>query len=272
VLSARVNITIDEIADLAQALADPPNQVDLAFFQDKIKDAEKQLAQFQQLFPDDSEPHKAEARLRDILSQHKRAVAALEKAWKAGPRGSGVAIRLAQYYEEHNEPDRSGEVLRSAIERNPDDRMAHLEMAKYLLAKDPDRHLAIQQHLAKSYASNDHNYEARYLHAQYLFLTGSAYEAQQVFAQIDRHAPPHFRQRAPAHDTIITSRLGRYTGTIASLKATIGFIQSAAYPARIFTHANDTPPLMWSSLRASDTVSFKVRFNRKGPIAVDVLH
>jgi cold shock CspA family protein len=183
-----------------------------------------------------------------------------------------VAIRLAHHYAEENQPERSMEVLRSALGRNSDDRSAHLEMAKHLMVNERGRVDLINQHLAHSYATNDHNHDARHLHAQYLFSIGRAQEARSLFAAIDASAPQEFRRRAPANDSIVSARLHRYTGTIATLKATMAFIRCAAYPNDVFAHSNDTRRELWRSLRAGDGVSFKVRFNRAGPVALELEH
>jgi hypothetical protein len=60
-----------------------------------VKDAETALLKAQQEFPDDADIIQVEARLRSELDQKDKALFALERAWAAGPRGSGLAIRVA---------------------------------------------------------------------------------------------------------------------------------------------------------------------------------
>ena len=187
----------------------------------------------------------------EVLNQKARAVRALEKAWQANPRSTGVAIRLAHYYTDRKEPLRTAQVLQSALDRNPDDWTAHLETAKHLISTDASRTELINQHLARSYTMNDNNHDARHLHAQFLFLIGRAGEAWSLFQVVDAVAPADFRQRAS--ESIISARLPRYQGTIDAHKATMAFIKSSAYPASIFAHASNTKPEIWASLRAAAT-------------------
>jgi cold shock CspA family protein len=162
------------------------------------------------------------------------------------------------------------QVLQSALERNPDDRNAHLEMAKHLLKNDQARTDLINQHLARSYTINDNNHEARHLHAQFLFSSGKVGDAWSLFQVIGTNAPPEFRQRAS--ESPISKRLPRFQGTIATLKATMAFIKTGGYVADIFTHASSTKPEIWRALRVGDTVSFSISFNRNGPVAFDITH
>lgn len=112
-----------------------------------------------------------------MLNQQGRAVRAQEKAWQAKPPGSGVAIRLSRHYADKNETGRSADVLKDALERNPDDKTAHLEMAKHLLHNEPGRTDLINQHLSRSYLTNDNSHEARYQHAQFFEITAVNLEA-----------------------------------------------------------------------------------------------
>ena len=270
VLHLRTNIAIDELSDLAKRLDDPPTDTDLSYFRDKVRTTESAISRACQLYPDDAELLQVEARFSTLLSQHERAVRALERAWQSGPRSSIVAVRLAHHYANKNEAERSLEVLQSALQRNPDDRLAHLEMAKHLIHEEPDRTEAINQHFALSYAPNDQHFEARHLHAQYLFLIGKPLDAQNLFSTIDRTAPMKFRRRAATRDNIVSEQLPRHQGTIVTLKATMAFIHSAAYPTDIFAHANNTHHEIWRALRSGDGITFKLRFNRSGPVALGI--
>lgn len=272
VLTLRVNIAIDELADLADGLDDPPTDADVARFRDKVNETEGSVNRASELLPDDAELLQAVARLNRLLSRHERAVRALERSWHAGPRGSRVAVQLAHHYAERKDDDRSLAMLESALSRDPDDHRAHLEMAKILFRIDSNRRDVIEQHFMRSYAPNDQRFEARHLHAQYLFFIGRSADSSKLFASIDRTAPGNFRRRAEGVDSIISAQLRRHRGTIVALKATMAFIRCAAYPTNIFAHASDTSQEVWRALRIGDGVIFKVRFNRAGPVALGIEH
>jgi cold shock CspA family protein len=95
-------------------------------------------------------------------------------------------------------------------------------------------------------------------------------DAWSLFEVIATTAPPEFRQRAS--ESIISKRLPRFQGTIATLKATMAFIKTSGYVADIFAHASSTKPENWRNLRVGDAVSFYIRFSRNGPTAFDIIH
>lgn len=80
-LSARCKLVIDEVADLAAALPDPPLEPQLIQFRDKVRDAETQFTRARQLHPEDADINQVEARLRTLLAQQTQAIRALERAW-----------------------------------------------------------------------------------------------------------------------------------------------------------------------------------------------
>ncbi len=270
VQNLKSGIAIDELRDLANNLDEHPTDADLSYFHDKVNKTESTLSHACQLHPDNAELLNEEARLSQLLSQDQRAVRALERSWQAGARSSTVAVRLVQHYVNENNNQKAEEVLQSALTRNPDDKLVHLEMAKHLIRSEPDHAEVINQHFARSYAPNDDNFEARHLHAQYLFFTGKPEDAQTLFSMIDRIAPVPFRRRAASEDSIVSNKLGRYQGTIVTLKATMAFIRCSSYPADIFAHANDTENNVWRSLQNGDGITFKLRFNRSGPVALQI--
>ena len=270
VLSLRSHIAIDELSDLADSLDDPPAESELAIFRDAVDKTENTVNRASELLPDDADLLQAVARLNILLSKHERAIRALERSWQVGPRGSNVAVQLAHHYSIKKEDTKSLEILQSALDRDPADHRAHLEMAKHLFRIEPDRSEAIQQHFMRSYAPNDQRFEARHLHAQYLYFIGRSSESKDLFTEIDRTAPVSFRRRAEKDDSMVSRQLRRYQGTIVTLKATMAFIRCPAYPADIFAHANDTQQDIWRTLRTGDGITFKVRFNRTGPVALDI--
>ena len=270
VLSLRSHIAIDELSDLANSLDDPPTESELVIFRDAVDKTENTVNRASQLLPDDADILQAVARLDRLLSKHERAIRALERSWQVGPRGSNVAVQLAHHYSSQKEDAKSLEMLQSALERDPSDHRAHLEIAKHLFRIEPDRSEVTQQHFMRSYAPNDQRFEARHLHAQYLYFIGRSSASKDLFAEIDRTAPASFRRRAENSDSMVSRQLRRYQGTIVAHKATMAFIRCPAYPADIFAHANDTQQDIWRTLRTGDGITFKVRFNRAGPVALEI--
>jgi tetratricopeptide (TPR) repeat protein len=269
-VSSRCKLLADEVFELSRDLAEDAKPHDALFFAEKVKDAEVAVTRAQQQFPDDPDFIQVEAHLRDILDQENRALSALERAWAAGPRGSGTALRIAQIYQARGRSEDAHKVLMDALNRNPDDKSVHHAIAIHYLQQPDYDQAAIENHLRKSFSSEDHNFEERYILAQFLFLKGDVEGSAALFDLIDRRAPESFRRAAPRKDTVITSRLPRYSGRVESMKEKFLFIRSGSYPRHIFAHYLFIDPDVLESLSIGQEVNFRMRFNRQGATAADI--
>ena len=270
VASSRCKLLVDEVDDMGSELADNSKSHEVLAYADKIKDAENALLRAQQMFPDDADIIQVEARLRVLLKQKDQALAALERARAAGPRGSGIAIRIAKAYAERGRGPDAIRVLKEELAKYPDDKPMHHAIAMHYLEADTYDQAEVEGHLARSFSSEDQNFEDRYLMAQLLFVHGDIEKAKTLFETINERAPVTFRPKAPREDSLISARLPRYSGTIDGIKNTFLFIKSGCYPQNIFAHNNDVDPTLIGNLSFGSEVNFRLRFNRSGPVAVDV--
>ncbi|TXM60452.1 hypothetical protein [Methylobacterium sp. WL120] len=161
------------------------------------------------------------------------------------------------------------DLLTAAIEKNPDDRILHLTIAKHLIQEDIED-IRIEPHLSSSYTRGDVAFEARHVHAQFLLLRGRGPEAVQLFDQIDVGAPPDFRQRAQSGQSSLVKLFPRMIGTVARIESTYVFLKSPSYPRDVFSHSDHTDPRTWDILTFGVEVNFEPRFNRKGLLAFDI--
>ncbi len=268
--ASRCKLVVDEVADLADTLTDGERVSDDSFFAEKLKEAETTLAKAQQEFPDDAEMIEAEARLWDELKNRSRALRALERAWKKSPRGTGTAIRIAKLYKAADRGPERLAILTAALERDPDDKPSHLAVAVLFLEEPDWKQSSIERHLGKSFTSDDRNYEARFLLAEYLFAKGDVLTSAHRFSEIDARSPSEFRRFPPKADDVITVRLPTYTGTIDTKQAGSCFIRSGAYPNSIFAHRSAFDATDFDELEVGSQVTFRLRFNRRGPVGVNV--
>lgn len=271
-ISSRTKLMVDEIADLSDTLSDQERPSDDRFFADKLQDTERALARAQQLFPEDAEMVETEARLWSVMKDRRRALHALERAWKKMPRGSGTAIRISKIYASANNFEAQRAILEEALARDPEDKAAHYAMATYLLSKSDDGwdKQAITRHLGASFHVNDGNFEERYMLAQFLFATGEFERAQELFGEIERRAPAEFRRFAPRGDNAVTASLGVYNGTVESAHPGYFFLRAGMYPSRIFAHRSAFEETEVDEIEPGNRVFFRLRFNRRGPVAVSV--
>jgi tetratricopeptide (TPR) repeat protein len=269
-LSTRCKLLVDEVSDLRADLRDGDASYKLTAFAEKVRDAEDAIHAAEQAFPEEADLLQIEARLRGLLQEDERALRALEKAWAIGPRGTGTAIRIANIYGDAGRGDEAVRLLREALGRVPDDKAAHGALSNHLLNFEPlDLDLVID-HAKRSFSVEDQNYESRFWLAQCLFLKGDKASALELFSQIDGKAPPSFRPKPPSRDNEITKKIGRSSGSVVSLRDRFFFVRTGAYPRDLFSHVNDLLPEVEEDLREGAFVTFQVRFNRQGPVAVDV--
>jgi hypothetical protein len=128
----------------------------------------------------------------------------------------------------------------------------------------------VEQHLRSSFTVGDHNFEERFVLAEFLFYQREMAAASDLFAAIDEKAPDSFRRVAPRRESVITALLGRYSGMIEAMKPKFFFIRSAVYPNSIFAHNSFVDPDILAGLSISRDVNFRIRFNRAGPVALDI--
>jgi tetratricopeptide (TPR) repeat protein len=269
-VSSRCKLLVDEVSELSRDLAEDAKPHEALFFAEKVKDAEDAVARAQQQFPDDADIIQVEAHLRAVLDQEHRALLALERAWAAGPRGSGTPLRIARIYEARGRSDDAQKVLTDALNRNPDDKSVHYAIAIHYSQQPDYDQSVVENHLRNSFSSEDHNFEERYMLAQFLFLKGDMDATATLFDLIDRRAPENFRRTAPRKETVITARLPEYSGMIESIREKFLFIRSGSYPRRIFAHYKYIDADILEFLSIGQEVNFLLRFNRQGPTAVNV--
>ncbi|WFU56819.1 SIR2 family protein [Bradyrhizobium pachyrhizi] len=269
-VSSRCKLLVDEVEDIGRALAEDAKPHDAIFFAEKVKDAETALLKAQQEFPDDADIIQVEARLRSELDQKDKALWALERAWAAGPRGSGLAIRVARIYQARKREVDAEKILKEALTRNADDKQAHQMLALHYLRQPNFDADLVEQHLRNSFSAGDANYEERYVLCEFLFYRGQPQRVSELFDYINAKAPPSFRRVAPRKESAITSLLGRYSGTVDGMKPQFFFIRSGSYPSNVFAHNSLVDPEVLSELSVGSDVNFRIRFNRSGPCAIDL--
>jgi hypothetical protein len=117
VASSRCKLSVDEVRDLAAAITDTTPENELAFFTDKVKDTELRIQRAAQAYPEDADIAQVEASFRETINETGLAIRSLERAFKLGPRGVGVAIRLARAYIDQEKIIKAREVIDEALIR-----------------------------------------------------------------------------------------------------------------------------------------------------------
>ena len=262
-------LLIDEAIDLLRRLPKEAKDHELLEFDKKVADAVERLRRAQQDFPNEAEFPNAEGYLWQKLGEEKKAKQALAKAIAVRPKNPGAFSRLSRIQRAGGSEVDATKTLEKALIRFPKDKNVHLQVALLKIEAEDDSS-KIEYHFKSSFGPGDHNFGARYYFAEFLFLSGRVQECKELFEEIDAKAPESFRKSGPASDDVITGRLKKIAGAVEAVKNRYFFIRCGGYPAPIFAHISSLVDVTFDELRVGMTVMFRVRFNRRGPVATSV--
>ena len=187
-----------------------------------------------------------------------------------GPQRVGSCHPCAKIYAGRGRGEDAENILKQALMRDPEDKSAHHMLAMHYLRQVSFDAEAVEQHLRSSFSVGDHNFEERFVLAEFFYYRGKMQQASEMFDMIDEKAPEPFRKAAPRRRSVIGNMLSRHSGTIEGMKPRFFFIRSPAYPKNIFAHNSTVEPEVMSELSFGREVNFEVRFNRAGPVAVEI--
>lgn len=263
-------LLIDEVADDLAALPAEPLDHQIVEFDAKVDDAVKRLETAKADNPDEPEFLSSEATLWQKLGESDKAYKSLEKAAQIRPRNSSVFTRLAKVSKKVDSSETALALLRQGLEKFPTDKSLHQAIALELLDQSDDVNTDVEYHLKSSFVAGDNNFDGRFYLAAFFFLVGKTPECSQLFTEIDEKAPASYRPQAAKFDDGITAKIQRRTGVVERRSERMFFIRIADYPSCVFAHISSLTGSNYDELAIGTEVSFDVRFNRKGPVAVNV--
>lgn len=264
----RCKLRLDELRD-ALKLVNTDDADSVEEFTDRSRLARQTIDLAIERHPTDPEILRLKADFFRILRDDRRALLALDLSWSKNPRGPNVGLQLARLYRERNDPHRAIETLQEALGRHPQDPTVNFEMAQhYLMEGENIPRAAI--YLARSYNLSDRNYVARFLHAQYLLLMGEGKRSAELFDEADRIAPSNYQPRSSYEITTISELIGRVQGRVVKREESFLFLNLPMYPNDIYSNISNSEYDRWRQAVRQASVSFKVGFNRSGPVAIDI--
>lgn len=262
-------LLVDEAIGLLRDMPEEPKDHELLEFDEKVADVVDRLRKAQQDFPNQAEFPTVEGQFWQTLGEDEKASRALEKAIKVKPKNSGAFARLSRIQRASGYENEATKTLNHALEQFSGDKGIHLQAA-LLKIETGGEASDIIYHFRSSFSAGDHNFEARYLLAEYLFYNGQVNDSKKLFEEIDAKAPDHFRKTAPSSSDPITQRLNEFAGTIADKKDRFFFIRFGGYPSSVFAHMSSLVDLSFDEIEVGTPVNFHLRFNRQGPVATSV--
>lgn len=238
---------------------------------EKVKDIEQLLERAKNAFPEDAHILEAESRLADFLDQSSQAVEALKSAFRADPRSTYIALRLAAILQKRQLIDQAIEVLKQCLEANPLDGAVHFRLGRLLMLPHNVVDSVIVYHLRKSFVRGDTNWVRQFWYARASYLLDDEQEATSVFRDLERADIPPREHRTPtAVCKDSAGRLIRFAGTVERMYARYGFAARDSTASPVFLHADHCQPDVWSKLRIGQRIAFSLAFNYRGPVAIDM--
>jgi tetratricopeptide (TPR) repeat protein len=232
-------------------------------FRELTDNIEKLLQAGLQRFPEDTYLLEAESQFAEIIADSERALKALADAFEQNPRSSFVALRLSRSLQRQQE-NKAAEVLRKALEANPNSRSLHFEYAKLLNESEAGPTNEKLYHLKRAFTPGDQNYQAQLLYARELYLHGEK-EARIMFSSLGRV------RMAPDYKHKLQFPLpGFYTGRVSQKEITYCCIDREGLHDRIFLHSSNASEEIWANLTIGTRIRFRIAFTMRGANAYDV--
>jgi len=230
-----------------------------------VRRTEKCLEDALQSYPGESYLLDLEAELAKLLSDSDRVVRALTKSFALNPRNSFVALRLSRCHEEKGNKDEAKEVLKRALDANSNRKELHYAYAKLLMTYPTASTEEIEHHLRRAYTPGDQNLDAQHLDERQLYIGGSFEEARRLFEGIGSARVPatlKFQPRYPIDDT--------YGGEVHTVEASYCWIVRDGIQDWIYCRQETVENRIWRNLLPGTRVTFRLAFNMRGPVAIDV--
>ncbi|MDQ8208235.1 SIR2 family protein [Coraliomargarita sp. SDUM461003] len=263
-----IQVSLDELTDILQVEVDDSDKAMLRRITEKTNDLEKNFSAARQLFPNNDKFFELESKFRNVISDSKGALRALELAFERNPRNEYVAVRISKFHESNNDRPKAIETLQKCIENSGTAKIAHFCLAKIRINNDETSEL-ILQHLRKSFSDGDSNYDAQFWYARELFLNNKHDESRAMFDTTKTlKLPPDFKNSIRG----IVRKNGEnvdYEGTIEHFEENYLFLNYGTNnKVKIFTHAERCTADIWEKITPKSQIVYNLGFTMRGAQAV----
>lgn len=234
-----------------------------------IKDIEKFLQIAKQSFPDQEFILDIEAKFKELLDNEPRALELLKQAYEINKASPYIALRYARTLENKGEVDQAINVLEQTIGLNPSDKDVSFRMAELLsLIENPD-YGSIIHFYRRSFTIGDNRFEAQFWHARALYINNEIEKSTNEFERLSRAKVNPEYKRNPRGIMNSKTNMRQFKGSITSVEDNYAFVKRDAFGDEIFLYRH-TSKVDWLNLKIASRVSFFIKFNYRGPVAVDV--
>ncbi|MDA2935139.1 SIR2 family protein [Acidobacteria bacterium AH-259-D05] len=266
-------VGLDELRDVLSAVGDvEPDKLTERQIVDTAREVEKSIGEGLERFPDNGQLLSLEADYLEMMNEYEQAELALRRAFSANPRQDWIAARLAKRLLSVQKTDEAEEILRKCLSENPNSKRVHFALGKLYLDHGSEKEQKfVADHLRRSFAEGDSNYDAQFWYARHQFLLGNHDEAEKHFSRL-QHAPIPANIRNTVRGVVRQSdgSATGFQGIVTKKEATYMFIRCADFETNIFAHISTTSEKEWEHIKINSEVSFTVGFTMRGAIAASV--
>ena len=236
-----------------------------------VRDAERAFEAAKQRYPGDKYVLVAESEFAKLLEDHARSFDVLKRARDSNPRDPFIASRLAAILVARGDLNTARAYIQEALEGHHSDKRLNFQYAELLRADAKARHEQLAYYYRRAFSKWDENYESQFWYARFAFEsddTTTVHEAKEVFAHL-RDVPMSHEERIRVRDAVGSlSDPRQFSGTVARVEATHGFVSIDGRGDRVFFHETEVADGVWGHLSAGKRVVFSIGFSLRGPKAL----
>ena len=233
------------------------------------KKAEEAIRTALQIYPDDEHILSQDAKLAHLLSDNKRALRALEKAFSTNPANAYLGARLSSIYAEFNDIESAKTTLQTLLSANPTDKMAHAKMGNLLSQHEPNSNLEAEYHWQRSFTDGDVNYLNQLWYARQLYINNKYDDYLKLITKLRSiGVPPKTRHKVRGLIKEPGGEVKVLEGKCIRKESTYALFESNGYPGLHFLHRSNCPDTIWDKIDFQSKIDYKLGFNFAGAAAV----
>lgn len=250
---------------LKDVLDGPEGSDTQSVIEEIIKEIERNLSDGLQQFPGSSYLLESQSRLAALLSDSKRVLESLQKAFISNPRNHFLAIRLAHFYSMQGDLNEARATLEKALEANRGERRLHYAFAKLLMEMGTASGDQLAYYLQRAFTPGDTNFDAQLRYARQLFINGDQASSKAVFQQLGRA-----RVGSEFRDKLLYPLEQMFRGQVVRMEGSYCFIARDGLNDWIYAHRDNIEDDVWKTLVVGTRVSFRIAFTLRSPNAYQV--
>lgn len=185
------------------------------------------------------------------------------------PGDTVTRFLAAKLEERQGRLEKALEILLQGLDAQPFDPKLHFRIAELMAVIRPEQDAQIRSHFDAALLGPIRNYRPRLTYGAYLFAQRDFEKANQQFELLDQLVVSN-RERYDVRRFDLGFLNDRHTGRVRRLSYGYGTIEFAQGATEVFFSPSQVPKPIARKLRIGQTISFEIRFNLKGAIAMGI--